>query len=363
MAPRTLAAVARLAAGLALGATLLGCAGPRPVAPDNSYENPVLARDFPDPAVLLASDGWVYAYATQTLEADGRILNVQVARSRDLVRWEHLGDALPEKPTWASSTQDFWAPHVVQDGARYLLYYSAAPDGRRGKCLAIAIASAPTGPFRDTGAPLLCGEGIEHIDPMAFADPRSGRRFLYWGSGGLPLRVQELAADGLGFRPGSAPRDVVQAEPGSPYARLVEGAWVTVREGRYFLFFSGSRCCGRQPHYAVMVARADDPQGPFEVLRRPDVAGPAPILERGGRWLAPGHNGVLRDAAGEDWMLYHAIDTTHDGAQEGLAGRLAERRLMLDPIVWEAGWPRVPGPSSVRRPGPRPPFSDAASAR
>ena len=34
------------------------------------------------------------------------------ARSRDLVHWTELADALPVKPVWASKTQDFWAPDV-----------------------------------------------------------------------------------------------------------------------------------------------------------------------------------------------------------------------------------------------------------
>ena len=66
----------------------------------DGYVNPVLDADFPDPAVILAPDGYYYAYATQTLR-DGEWINIQVARSADLVHWEHLGDALPEKPSWA----------------------------------------------------------------------------------------------------------------------------------------------------------------------------------------------------------------------------------------------------------------------
>src|SRR6478672_6429581 len=61
------------------------------------YTNPVLDADFPDPAVILAPDGYYYAYATQTLR-EGHWINIQVARSADLVHWDHLGDALPEKP-------------------------------------------------------------------------------------------------------------------------------------------------------------------------------------------------------------------------------------------------------------------------
>ena len=93
---------------------------PAPVAA--TYVNPVLDSDFPDPAVILASDGYYYAYATQTLR-DGHWINVQVARSFDLVHWQHLGDAMPNKPDWARETQDIWAPFVLKDGDRYLMYY------------------------------------------------------------------------------------------------------------------------------------------------------------------------------------------------------------------------------------------------
>src|SRR4051794_8675540 len=62
-------------------ALLLVAAAP----PQATFTNPVLDADFPDPAVLKAPDGYYYAYATQT-EREGRKVNIQVARSRDLVR-------------------------------------------------------------------------------------------------------------------------------------------------------------------------------------------------------------------------------------------------------------------------------------
>src|SRR5579884_941382 len=91
------------------------------------YLNPILDEDFPDPAVIQTPDGYYYAYATQTLR-DGHWLNIQVARSKDLIHWEQLGDALPKKPDWAQHTQDFWAPSVIFDGSMYFMYYSATPD-------------------------------------------------------------------------------------------------------------------------------------------------------------------------------------------------------------------------------------------
>ena len=76
---------------LALVAASLRDRAGRPAA---TFANPVIDSDFPDPAILRAKDGFYYVYATQT-ERDGKWINLQVARSRDLVAWEHLGDALP----------------------------------------------------------------------------------------------------------------------------------------------------------------------------------------------------------------------------------------------------------------------------
>jgi arabinan endo-1,5-alpha-L-arabinosidase len=292
------------------------------VIPEPRHVNPVLERDFPDPAVLRAPDGWYYAYAT-----NGGGFNIQVARSRDLARWEHLGDALPVKPAWAR--RDFWAPHVTYDAGRYYMYYSAKPDEWPGQCLAVATAAAPAGPFSDSGAPLLCGPGIAHIDPMAFDDPRTGRRLLYWGSG--PIRVQELAADRLAFAPGSVAVELLHRDPERPYRRLIEGAWVVLRDGWYYLFFSGDRCCDRDPKYAVMVARSRDALGPYEALE-------APILEASDAWLAPGHNSVATDDTGNDWIVYHAVDPVRHAARQAPG---VERMMLIDRLEYRDGWPRV----------------------
>lgn len=305
-----------------------------------TYRNPVLDRDFPDPAVLEGPDGAYYTYATETV-VNGQFYNIQVARSSDLVNWSWAGDAFPEGVTWAENGRSYWAPHVVYDGgqSRYLMYYSAHHDQNDEKCLSVAVADSPLGPFSDEREPLRCEEGFAAIDPMVFEDPKSDSTYLYWGSHGEPIRVQLLADDWTDFARGTRPRPVLHPDPDEPYGSLIEGAWVTYRDGRYYLFFSGDNCCGEQAHYAVMVARAEHPTGPFEMLGEVRGTGRSTIVTANQTWLAPGHNSVVRDAAGTDWMLYHAIDRDHPTQANGW-----DRRVMLmDPLVYENGWPRIDG--------------------
>lgn len=343
---------------VALG-SLTGCAAAlSPSGSAATYSNPVLDSDFPDPAVLKAADGFYYAYGTQG-GGEGAMRNVQVARSRDLVSWQPVGDALPQKPAWASKTQDFWAPHVHQAGKLFYLYYSAKPDAAltdqsRGLCLAVATADRPEGPFRDIGRPLQCGSGFVNIDPFAYDDPATGKRLLYWGSGFEPIKVQELGPDRISFAAGSAPVDLVQpvkSEDPGEYQRLIEGAWVIRRGGYYYLFYSGDNCCGPKAHYAVLVARSRSATGQFETMAAATDAPSSVILERQGIWVAPGHNAIIQDSSGNDWILYHAVDSRRPRAKPG--DDVNTRRIMLiDPLVWEGGWPRVAGPSTETRSGP-----------
>ncbi len=346
----------QLANWVGAGLLLAGGAGPaaaqRPAPPRPTpltYVNPVWNADFADPTLLLARDGYYYAYGTQTRHA-GKLLNIQVARSPDLVHWMLLGDALPVKPNWARTTNSFWAPHVSEVGGTYYLYFSAKPDAAvtdpaAGLCLAAATATSPAGPFTPTTEPLQCGPSFVNIDPMQFDDPATGQKLLYWGSGFGPLKVRALAADRLHFAPGSQVKDLLfpdSSRRADNYQRLVEGSWVVLRQGWYYLFYSGDNCCGDKAHYAVQVARSRSATGPFETRAQATGQPGSAILVRNDRWLAPGHNSVVTDAAGHDWLAYHAISvrkkTFHAVNDEQEDSR---RVLLLDRLEYVDGWPRV----------------------
>lgn len=300
----------------------------------------------PDPTVVRASDGYFYLYSTQGITPDSTMCNIQVLRSDDLVNWEHLGDALPQKPAWAKSTQNFWAPHVTESKGKFYMYFSAEPDPDKktgkdlGLCLAVAVADNPAGPFIDKGEPLISGDGFINIDPMTFKDPVSGNNYLYWGSGFEPIKVRELDDDMVSFKENSPTTTLVKALQ-SNYQFLVEGAWMIYRDGNYYLFYSGDNCCGERAHYAVMVARSKSPEGPFEVLKEKEE-GDLAILEAGGRWIAPGHNSIITDDAGQDWIIYHAIDK-NDRWMYPEQEKEDKRVVLIDRIEYKDGWPIVAG--------------------
>jgi len=367
------AATATAGAGGAAAQTVAAGRRRQPAAPARFYTNPVFDQDFPDPTVIRASDGWYYAYATQG-PVGGGVHNIQAARSRDLVGWERLPDVLPVKPAWASETQLFWAPDVHQRGATFFMYFSGglnpglaekfkrennAAESKEGVfCLGVATSRRPEGPFRDSGRPLKCGLSFVNIDPMAFDDPRTGRKLLYWGSGFQPIRVRELSDDRLSFKPGSREVELVRADKGIPFHTLIEGAWVVERGGWYYLFYSGENCCHgplQEIKYAAMVARSRSATGPFVTLAEAEGSADSAILRRGEAWIAPGHNSVFADDAGQHWIAYHAIDVSRPYLESEVKGDRSVRRVMLiDRLVWRGGWPRVEGgrPSAGRVPAP-----------
>jgi arabinan endo-1,5-alpha-L-arabinosidase len=302
----------------------------------------VLDHDFPDPSIIKGQDGVFYAYATQGTSESGtpRIFNLQLARSRDLKHWEHLGDALPTKPVWARTTQAFWAPHIHFANNQYYLFYSADPDTRDGLCLAVATAKTPTGPFVDSGRPLECGKSFSNIDPMVFKD--SGKTYLYWGSGLDPIRMRELAPGLLGFADGSRTQNLVSPDRSAnpaPYTRLLEGAWILKEKNFYYLFVSGENCCsGPDPKYAVLVLRSKNFNGPFHY--RNNDPKKSVVIESAGEFSATGHNAFMKDDRGTLWTFYHGVDQNRPTLTIPIPGDRTNRRVMLrKKIHFENGWP------------------------
>ena len=310
------------------------------------YRNPVIEGDYPDPSVVrVGRDYWA---ATTT---GGWAPHFALLRSRDLVNWEHVGYLFTRKPAWTRG--DFWAPELISDGGRTLVFYTARRDEgpkRRGTlCVAVAVAPAPAGPYTDRG-PLVCEiperANVGSIDPF-FVRDEHGRPFLVWKADGndaepdapTSIYAQRLSADGtrlLGRR-----REILRNT--EVWERHVtEGSFIMRRGGWFYHFYSGNACCGRECVYALGVARARRLLGPWEKYTR------NPILAANRDWQCPGHGDIVETPDGRDFLLYHSYRRRPDTFSVG-------RETLLDRVTWGAdGWPSINGGAGPSTTAPAP---------
>ena len=145
-----------------------------------TWSNPIFPGDHPDPTIVRVGR----TYWTTSTSGDWAPA-FPLYRSTDLHHWTAVGSIFPQTPAWAGGS--FWAPELVVDGDRVLVYYVAR---RRGGplCVAAATADQPTGPYIDHG-PIVC-EQDGSIDP-AFARDEQGRPFLIWKEDGNSERRQQ----------------------------------------------------------------------------------------------------------------------------------------------------------------------------
>ncbi|WP_157891902.1 glycoside hydrolase family 43 protein [Paenibacillus crassostreae] len=320
---------------IAIGMSLVWQYSEKELGDPVPFTNPVYQSDAPDPTVLKADDGYYYAVTTQT-DRDGTFTPLPILQSKDLVNWEERGTVFTVEsvPEWTTYNY-FWAPHLTYHDGKYYVYYSTMLNDNiesTGMGIGVAVADHPEGPYVDKGEPVLAGISFDTIDPFVF-DDEDGKRYMYWGSNGMPIYAQELASDGMSVI-GKKTEAIWagQYDVRDGYDKLVEGPWVIKRENYYYMFYSGDYCCqvsGHNAHYAVMVARSESPMGPYEIYAN------NPILDMNDKFLAPGHNAVIQDDAGQDWILYHAYDLIH--------ADVPGRAMLLDRIDWENGWPVING--------------------
>ncbi|GAA5513827.1 hypothetical protein Dcar01_02575 [Deinococcus carri] len=336
----------RLALALTLGALLTpaatladgrGAGATRPTSSPTTFRNPVIDENFPDPFILKV--GKIYhAYSTNSGND-----NVPHAVSRDLVRWERAGDALPVLPEWAQGGRT-WAPEVARVGTRLVLYFTAQDRASGRQCIGAATASSPAGPFRDTSAkPLVCqtAEGGS-IDASPFQDV-DGRRYLLWKNDGnccnqaTNIYLQPLSADGLRLTgKATALMGNFQLWEGN----VIEAPTLYRSGGVYYLLYSAGPF--DSDLYAVGYATAPRVTGPYR--KAPEN----PVLVSKGAVAGPGHQSVVTDGAGRTWLAYHAWTAGRIGDAVG------HRSLRLDPVTFGGGKVKVAGPTLTPQRAPTP---------
>ncbi len=83
------------------------------------------------------------------------------------------------------------------------------------------------------------------------------------------------------------------------------------------------------------------------------VGGTTVITQNGNKWIGPGHHAFMTDAAGQDHIVYHAIDRNAAWLTDPFG--INRRPMLIDRIDWIDGWPRTragAGPSEGPVPAP-----------
>lgn len=316
----------------------------------HTYTNPVsksFADTFADPMVVDGRDGFWYAYGTSDPLREGERVahRIPTARSADLVHWTYVGDAFgPDQlPPYARANAALWAPDVRHLNGRWVMYMTVTETtaGDGASAIGVATAPTPTGPWTFAAEPAVPprpapgGGFLWTFDPAQLTTP-DGRRFLYYGSYFGGIWVSELSADALRIT-GTATRVAIDNK--------FEGAYVVRRGGWYYLFASSANCCaGPTTGYSVSAGRSRDPRGPFvdrlgQSLNVSRAGGTPVIAPNGNRWVGTGHNGLVTDRAGQDWLVYHAIDRNDPYLDEPFG--INERPMLIDRLDWIGGWPTV----------------------
>ncbi|GAB6010682.1 family 43 glycosylhydrolase [Viscerimonas tarda] len=287
---------------------------------EQTYRNPVIAGDFPDPSVIRV--GYDY-YAAGT--SSDYVPAYPLYHSTDLVNWTFIGHVFDELPSWVAGS--CWAPELFYNNGTYYVYYTAKRKGDNVSCIGVASTKDMKAGFQDHG--IIIEWGKEAIDAFVFKDD-DGKCYISWKAYGLddsrPIEIlaSELSKDGLslvGEHFSLTRHDKGWKGEGD------EGQSIVKHKDYYYLLYSVGGCCDNRCNYRVRVARSRDlKSGDWEQY-------PRPILEGGGLWKCSGHGTPVQTPDGRYFYLYHAYNA-YDFEFVGRQG-------LLDELRWDEqlGWP------------------------
>jgi beta-glucanase (GH16 family) len=294
----------------------------------------------------LALAGQTFIHDPSTIVKDGSNYfifgtgpGIRTKSSPDLIHWQ-MGDSIfRTPPVWTKTVVpgfrgSMWAPDVVRVNGKFYLYYAVSTFGKQTS--AIGLATNPTlDPdatnylWTDSG-PVISSSpaaAFNTIDPSALLDA-DGKLWLAFGSYWQGIFLTELD-----------PQTGLRFSTNSPLFQLawnnsIEAACLTRHENFYYLFVNWGQCCqGTNSTYEVRVGRAKKITGPYRDRDGGDLTtgGGSPFLASSGRFIGPGHIGIVDDGRtnGPTRFSYHYYDADTQGRS----------RLAIGKIDWSDGWP------------------------
>lgn len=292
--------------------------------------NPVLSGFYADPDVLYSKKtGKYYIYPTSDGFYKWGGYYFKTFSSDNLVDWKDEGEILNLRKDVSWANNNAWAPCIIEKKIngeyKYFFYFCGRNNETKKQNIGVAVADNPTGPFVDSGKPLINWKpkGInrgQEIDPDVFTDPKTGKSYLYWGNGymaGIELN-----------------RDMVSVKKNTlkvmtPDRTFREGVYVIYRKGTYFFMWSEDDT--RSPNYKVRYATSNSPLGKLNIPENNIVIQKDAEQEI----LGTGHNSAIQVPGKDEWYLvYHRM--TYPKGKD--MGRFAgfHREVCIDKLNFDA---------------------------
>jgi beta-xylosidase len=113
-------------------------------------------------------------------------------------------------------------------------------------CIGVATSKVITGPYLDSGKPLVRNATVGYIDATAYFNDKELAWYLIWKEDGnghvpqipTPIWAARLSDDGLRVDAGQKTELIRNTLPWE--GALVEGPWVIRRGAYYYLFYSAN---------------------------------------------------------------------------------------------------------------------------
>lgn len=301
-----------------------------------NHKQPILSGFHADPEVLFSNKTkkyYIYSTTDGTPGWGGH--DFCVFSSENLVDWKDEGkmlDVKGDQVKWA--TGNAWAPCIIEKKVgkayKYFFYFSAHNPKSNRKEIGVAVSDSPTGPFVDSGAPIITdadrpkeARGGQAIDVDVFQDPKTGKFYLYWGNGFMA--GAELNDDMLSVKKETITHLTPKGGNLQSWA-FREGAYVFYRKGTYYFMWSVDDT--GSPNYHVCYGTAKSPLGPISI----DENNYMVIKQKPEDQIyGTAHNSVLQIPGKDEWyIVYHRINKNFVHHEPGIHREVCIDRMTFD---------------------------------
>ncbi|WP_116127565.1 glycoside hydrolase family 43 protein [Lewinella sp. IMCC34183] len=298
----------------------------------HTFQNPILAGFYPDPAFTEANGKYYLTHSTFSY-----FPGLPIFESSDLVNWKQVGNAMHRREQMDTDgepiTRGLFAPGIsYHDG---LFYVICTRIDRGGNF--IVTASDPAGPWSD---PVYLPE-VSGIDPSLFFDGDS--TYVVYNSG--PPNDESLYSGHRTIRMYALDRETLKVE--GEQTLLVNGGvdisqepvWIEAphiyKIGEYYYLMCAEG--GTAYNHSEVVFRSTEVRGPYEpwsenpilTQRTLDPSRPNPVT-------TAGHADMVQLPDSSWWAVFLAV-RPYEGNYFNIG-----RETFLTPVSWtDDGWPVI----------------------